>query len=466
LTNEVAKTSAAYDAMAEGWELPRALMGGTRGMRAADKKYLPQEPGESSAAYENRLNRSTLFNAFRRTVNGIVGKVFSKPITLQDDVPSDVASWCEDVDLAGRRLDVFASDVFGDGVQTGISHILVTMPADEPPSTLAEERQRGRRPYFVHIRAEDMIGWRSETIGGKETLTQIRFRECVTEPAGEYGEKVLDRIRVLWRDRFELWQKDDKGDWQLIGSGPVTLGEIPLATFYAARTGFMTAEPPLEDLAHLNVAHWQSSSDQRHILHFARVPLLFGTALDTEEGKSIEIGPNRLIKAQDPNGKLMFVEHSGASIGAGRQDLVDIEERMRVLGLELMVNMPGNQTATGKSIDTAQQNSAVKRMALSLQDALEQALVFMARWKELGDNGGSLQVNTDFGLTLQGSAEVQELLNARMAGEISRETFWAEMKRRGLLMDDFDPEAEQLRLDEEGSVEDNSEVDPELARAA
>ena len=56
----------------------------------------------------------------------------------------------------------------------------------------------------------------------------------------------------------------------------------------------MRARPPLLDLAWLNLAHWQSSSDQRHILHIARVPILFARGMDTAESQ-IDIGPNRII---------------------------------------------------------------------------------------------------------------------------------------------------------------------------
>ncbi len=129
MANEVAKTCAAYDGMHPGWKLPRTLMAGTRGMRSAGRMYLPQEPAESDKAYVNRLSRSTLFNAYKRTVGGITGKVFSKDIVLGDDVPEEMADWSEDVDLMGRNLANFSRDVFKDGLQTGLSYILVDMPS-------------------------------------------------------------------------------------------------------------------------------------------------------------------------------------------------------------------------------------------------------------------------------------------------------------------------------------------------
>lgn len=451
MTDEVAKTSAAYDRMATRWHLPRTLMGGTRAMRAAGETYLPKEPKESKDAYGNRLARSTLFNAFKRTVKGIVGKVFARDPVLSEGTPESIKDWSEDIDMMGRNLATFASDVFENGVEVGLSHILVDMPSGDPGKTVAEEKARNRRPYFVHIKAEDLISWKTATINGKEVLTQIRFRENVTVDDGEYGEKAEERVRVLWRDRYEIWKKvENKSSkdtsWELLENGTVSLGEIPLATFYAARTGFMLAEPPLEDLAFLNVAHWQSASDQRHILHVARVPLLFGRALTLvdENGEKLEIGPNRMITSEDPQGDLKYVEHGGAAISAGRQDLLDIEDRMRVMGLEIF--LPKQQTAAEKKIDSDDANSQAKAMALALQDALELAFSFMAKWVNKTESG-SVVVNTDFlAMFGQNAQEVGTLLNARMAGEISRETFWAEMKRRGFLMDDFDAVAEEERL--------------------
>lgn len=453
----VERTNASYDKMAETWELPNTLMGGTRAMRKAGKKYLPKEPAESTEAYNDRLDRSTLFNAFKRTVAGVIGKVFSKPITHEDDVPDELEPFFDNIDLAGRSLNDFARDVMQDGTVAGLTHILVEMPAGDAPETVAEERAQGRRPYFVQIKAKDLIAWQSEMRNGKEVLTQIRFKEREEVPDGEYNTKIEERIRVLWEDRFEVWVKNpnptnDDNKYLLQSSGEVSLGKIPLVTFYTNRLNFMIATPPLEDLAFLNAAHWQSSSDQRHILHVARVPILFWAGAPGKNAKPVEIGPNRMIKSEDPQSKLTYVEHNGKGIEAGRNDLLDMEDRMRVMGLELFMPKTGTQTATGKAIDSAEMNSIVQAIAMSLEQALEQALSFAAEWvginkQEDGSySGGTLGVNRDFGVSMQGAQELKILLDARMSGEISRETFWSELKRRGLLFDGFDADAEIERL--------------------
>jgi hypothetical protein len=431
-------------------QLPRALMGGTRMMRAKGELYLPREEAESVESYKRRLGRSKLFNGFRKTVRDMTGKVFSKPITYGDDMPEVVQGWCENIDLAGRNLQVFARDVFADGLVAGVSYIHVDMPPAIPNATLADERRMGMRPYFVHVPAEHLLGWKSETIGGVETLTQARIMECVSEPDGEWHEKDVHQVRVLLPGAWQIWrQMGEKNEWMLYAEGTTSLNAIPLVPFYACRTGFMTGEPPLEDLAFVNEQHWQSESDQRNILHVARVPILFGKGFP-DDGPALSIGAGVMTRSTGETSDLKWVEHSGRSIEAGRQDLKDLEFQMSQLGMELILPTPGTQTATGKAIDSAAMHAPLAAMALNLQDALEQAFAYAGEYAGLGDDGaGSLTVNTDFGASMRDAADLTVLVQMRNTGDITHERLLMEMKRRGVLADDLDIEAELDELENE-----------------
>lgn len=437
-----------YDRLMKLWHLPRVLMRGTRGMREAGLKYLPKEPAESGAAYDSRLNRSYLFNAFRKTVKDMTGKVFQREVTLEEDVPKQIKDWSENIDLAGRHLNVFARDVFFDGMQTGINYILVEMPPALPVgSTLADEQAAGNRPYLVHIKAEDLIGFKSETIAGVVTLSQVRIRETETIENGQFSETSIEQIRVLEPGTWQKWRrviKDGKptDEWAIFEEGTTSLDEIPLIPVYIHRTGFMKGEPPLEDLADLNVAHWQSQSDQRTILHVARVPILFFAGGGDDAVAAI--GPNSMFRSKNVAARLEYVEHSGAAITAGAEDIKTLEFQMQVQGLQLLVPNPG-QTATGEIRDDAKENSPLAMMAMALGDALESALGLMAEYVGL-DQGGSVDVNTDFGVGTGTGIDLANLTNGATAGGISWQTWREEMKRRDILADSFDEETEQERL--------------------
>lgn len=453
-----------YVRHAEMWKLPRTLMGGTKAMRAAGRIYLPQEAKESDEAYKARVARSTLFNGFRKTVKDMTGKVFTKNIVLKKDVPSQIVSYAENIDLAGRHLNVFARDVFFDTLQPGIGYILTEMPAPLAQGTgragevtMADEQAAGRRPYLIFIKAEDLIGWQSTIINGVVTLTQARIREVANVPDGSFATKCVPQVRVLTPGKWEIWREAtegaDKGKWVKVNGGETSLTVIPLAPVYINRTGFMTGEPPLEDLADLNVAHWQSQSDQRNILHVARVPILFMAGFGEDD--TIEIGASSAVRSSSPAAKMEYVEHSGNAIGSGDKDLANLEFQMQTQGLQLLVPQPGGKTATGEVHDDIKENSQLAMMAGALGDAIEQSFGFMALYMKLPEiKGGSVVVNTDFGIMAGAALDIPDIIAAKNAGLIDKQTAIEELKRRGLLSDDVDVDVVLDRLATEAPVLD------------
>lgn len=439
--------------------LPNTLMGGTAVMQAAGDKYLPREPAESQQAWRIRLQRTTLFNALKRTIEKLKGEVFSKDLALGDDVPAQIKDWCEDIDLQGKNESRLAQEIFKAALKDGVTHILVDYPQADGVTTLADEQAAVIRPYWVHIKAEQIIGWRFEVVNGKKELAQVRIRETQTVPDGDYGVKEVNRIRVLERDAFEIWEEQQtaigESQWVLVQVGTLTLGFIPLVTvIFGECLSDMTATPPLEDLAYLNLSHWQSSSDQRNILHFARVPLLFGKGLTDAQGKApgeedsnFEVGVNRLIHSTNPEADLKVVEHSGKCIEAGRQDLRDLEDQMALFGLTLMLPKGGQVTATQSSSDKSENDSALRGWAMILKDCLETALSYTAQWAKLGDKGGSVTVNTDF--RAFSGIDSTVLTQALNAGKIPMGLWLKEMQRRGVVSDEVDETEVMAMLENE-----------------
>lgn len=457
-----ASPSAEVTAMAEPWPMISALLGGTSAMRAAKEAYLPKHPTETTDAYEYRRKTSTLYNAFTRTVETMASKPFAEPLKPSEDMPPELAGvtdaetkkkvkpgWIDNIDLEGRDLQAFAHDGFRKAMAYGPAYILVEYPQVSGIRTLADQRSSGARPYFVLIEPLNVLGWRAERVDGVMTLTQFRFKECVRLPDGRFGEVEVEQVRVLEREIsparcwWETWRKDDRGDWFLHEGGPISIGEIPVAPIYTKRTGFMTAEPPLLDLAHLNVEHWQSSSHQTNILRVARVPILFGSGMGQDDMEVVGSSAGKGVTVESPDAKLAFIEPTGAGIQAGQESIEKLEERMAVMGMELLVSKPGSKTATEASIDTAENTSALSAMVQNLEDSLAQALQFAAKWASLA-TGGS--VNLEGSFAELDPLDIQSLVDARKEGIISAETFFNELLRLGMVDENLTWEVEKERL--------------------
>ncbi len=428
-------------------------MGGTAAMRAAGATYLPKFGAESQDSYDTRLSASWLFNAYRKTIRDMSGRVFSRPIELGKS-DTKLAEWCENADLAGRDLSTFARDVFEDGLDAGIAFIMVDAPKREGPVTKAQATQENLRPYMIHIPAENVLGWKSEAINNKQTLTQVRILEgvLVQDPDDEFKQSDVAQVRVI--DLIgsvvstRIYQKSDKDGWALVdGPYPSGLSEITVIPFYANRIGFYTGAPLLEDLADVNIAHWQSQSDQRNILRAARLPILFATGYPQDKGDLV-ISSTKAVITDNPDSTLQWVEHSGAAIGAGRQDLKDLEFQMQALGMQLLVAQ--SSSATGATLDAAKETSILSMTADQLQDALEQALIWMAQYGGLDGASIESKVNKDFGAGMMGAQELTLLLTAVNTGNLSRETFLHELARRGMVQSDLNIEDEAERIANEG----------------
>jgi len=459
-TSQVDSTSLAYEAMAAKWDMLDDLLGGTAAMREAATKWLPQEPAEEQLAYECRLARSVLYNAYSDTIEKLSAKPFTKPITITN-LP-DVLKYLEtDVDKTGRSLTQLGKDLLHDMVNYGKTHLFPDfsyIPQNETDNkaSIEDEKKVGARAILTHVSPENLISWQTTTdIFGNITLIQIVIREVRTEADGTYGDKTIEYYKVVHPGDWERWQKvvNDKGEVSFIsaGSGKLTLGYIPLITIYAQRTGYLTADPPLEDLAWLNITHWQSMSDQRNILRFARFGILFGKGFTKEEVKrGYAIGPSQAILSSDPNADLKYAEHNGAAIGAGEKDLESLENRMEILGLQPMAKNTAATTATGKNIDEARNNSSIQAWIRALETGLRDAIKIAAEWHRITlADMFALDIFSDFAATLYTIDDLTQLLAMRQAKQISQETYLKEIKRRGVLSEDVDIPEEIARTEQE-----------------
>ncbi|MDO8039497.1 DUF4055 domain-containing protein [Janthinobacterium sp. SUN137] len=451
MVNKVNDTSDAVAAMQSDWRKIDALVGGTAAMRKAREVYLPKFPRESDDSYDYRVKTSTLFNGLGRTLENMSAKPFAEAVT-HTGFDSDAETWLENIDLCGNNITVFAHNVLTAGLKYGLTHILIESPTTTDKDgkllypTRAAEAAAGVRPYLVHIEPAQVIGWRSaKGANGAEVAVMVRIMESVEEPAGDFGTRFIQQIRVLTPSAWETYRKNDKDEWLLHENGPMSLGSIPLVTFYTRRTGFMTAVPPLRDLADLNIKHWQSSSDQDSILHTARVPILALIGLD--EGGDVSIGAKSALRLPQ-GGDAKYVEHTGAAIEAGRQSLQDLEAQMRAMGAELLVETQVSTTATQNNIEDDEAKCQLSRMVEGLEDALDNAVGIMHAWVKR-EYVGDIDIFDDFssGAVLQAAGPfLLALANLVEAGMLSKEDAFGEMRRYGIINPDLAWEDVQARI--------------------
>lgn len=433
-----------HEWMEKRWALITALLGGTQAMQAARQRFLPQNDKESAKAYEARLKRSTLYNALKDTMRKTRSRPFSRlviPSVPDEKLPEKLQGIYGNTDGEGTDLTTLASELFWDGMHYGMFHVLVDYPVVGEGATLDDERAGKVRPLLLPVSPASLIGWREERdSNGQRRLTQIRILECVDVDDGEFGVRRQRRVRVITEDEWAVWaeDRDRKGEFHPTDEkGTHTFGGIPLVTGYFEKYDFMMATSPFEDMAWLNLAHWQSNSDYRNSLHFTATGLWFASGMDKKEADRVVIGSNQLAFSENESADLKVVEAGGSSLAGQQVHLQDLEERMQIMGLQPFVGAARAETATAKAIDEARNMSSCQAWVRVVERALVEAFMMAADWTETEIPADlAFSIFSDFSLGPMADADITALLEARKLGDISQLTLVKELRRRGVIGED------------------------------
>lgn len=468
---------AASVGMLDAIEYVRDVSEGTLHLRSLGIKYLPREEAETDRAYKIRLSRAVLVNFYARALHSLVGLVFRNEPKLCEDVPEimrgkeevaavpatattpavaaqpEVEGQLEDCDLAGTHFCVFAKELFVDAMRDGHAFLLTEMPPALPEgSTRADEKALNRRPYFVKYKADQALNWRLNEYG---QLEQITFEECSMEPDGEFGEKKVTRYRVLRPGSWQLFQKltvDGKDVILMESDGVTSLSEIPVSVAYGRRCHPLVSKPPLLDLAIVNIAHFNESSDVAIYRHLVGRPVWWAAGRDTSK-KAPVLSPYTIIDVKD-GGSVGVAESTGAALGDARTALKDMEEHMGLLGLQMLNQQTPQKTATEERGDQVRELSELATAAQSLHDCLEQGLKYWAQYLKL-PSGGSIELGVDADC-LMGDAAARVFLDS--AGTIfSRATVRKILAKayQYFIPDDYNDAVEDEQLaSEQGSLLD------------
>ncbi len=460
--------------MVDYWDKVETIIDGIDGFRAAGTKYLPRFIDEAGNEYNFRLKLTKVTNVFRDIVDSLSAKPFQEECTLVADentvIPPDLEEFIEDVDGASNNLTTFASNIFFNGIANAIHWIFVDFSqSDGTIRTKADEKAAGIRPYWSHVLARNVLDARVTIINGKETLTFIK----IYEPGDP------DHVRIFQRDgagnvTWSVYVKTDIKDpltqsqFVLESEGAVTIDVIPLVPFMTGRRDGRTFRlfPSLKDAADLQIDLYQNESALKFAKTLTGYPMLSASGVkpammaDGTTVKRVAIGPNRVLYAPPVNGgtgrpgRWEYIEPSAESLKFLAEDIKHTIEQLRELGKQPLTSQAG-LTVISTSVAAGKSNSAVKTWALGLKDALENAMVVTCLWLNITQDQfqPSVSVFTEFDDFTDGK-DVEALQGMRYPSngaqaDISQETYWEEMRRRGILSPEFDAETEEARLLEE-----------------
>ncbi|HIC7827709.1 TPA: DUF4055 domain-containing protein [Enterobacter hormaechei] len=172
-----------------------------------------------------------------------------------------------------------------------------------------------------------------------------------------------------------------------------------------------------------------------------KVPLL--TVFGLEEGQELVIGSSSATSFSDRQRQgLEYVEHTGSSIGAGKESLAELVEQMRQAGAKLL----RTENTSTKSVDQTseekmQEQSPLYTMATSLEDAIDNILQIMAEY--IGEaEGGNVDVRTELDVESKefNPPAAMAIQSLRQGGDLRRIDAIKALQKLNLIDADADPD--------------------------
>ena len=245
-------------------------------------------------------------------------------------------------------------------------------------------------------------------------MIQVRIAEKAVVPAGEFGEQVFEQVRVIEPGSYSVYRKKEpekdlhwqdnsyagnfdppegEKDYEIVESGEFSLGEIPLTTIYSGKTDTLTSKPPLLDIAHLNLSHFQRQADLIHSLHVASQPLLVMDGWD-DQTKDMSISVNYAMATQ-PGNKIYYVEPAASAFEAQAAEIEELQLQMATLGISTLSQQKFvAESADARRLDRVDTNSMLSMVSLELEQKIQKSFNLSAEY--VGLEPPEIKISRDF----------------------------------------------------------------------
>lgn len=439
------------------WEMIRDCIEGAFAVKNKGDKYLVRPNSkdlsdENVERYEARLARAVFYGVTSRTHRGLIGQVFAKDPSAE--VPPTLDPFLLDVDGSGVKLDQQAKRALGLVLAHGRAGLLVDYPTvtddkGQPRPTTRQELLDGNvRPTMVLYEPWNVVNWRVAVIGSKSVLSLVVLLESYLKGDDGFEPEFAPQYRVLRlvdsKYTVELFRKEE-GIWKSQGITEVQdskgqpMAEIPFTFIGSENNEPEPDEPPLLDMAVLNVAHYNNSADNEDSTYLTGQPTYVFAGLTEQWVSKVLKGSVRVGSAAGvllPTGASANILQADPNTMA-KDGMEHKEKQMKALGAKLVEDRSVQRTATEAGMEEASEMSTLKSSARNVSAAytfgLTKALLFIG---ETPPEDLKYELNTDLEISRMSAQDRAQLIAEWQGGGMSWKEYRWNMRRAGLVNED------------------------------
>lgn len=406
----VASANPEYINNVEVWEMIRDCVLGQHAVKCKSEKYLPNpdELTRDVKRYKKYIQRALFEGVTAKTLYGVVGNVFRKPI--YSELPPEIDYIVANADGKGNGVENLSRRVYKDVISIGRVGLLVDFPYSDGPLTVAQIKTQNYKAKILYYAAENIINWCTRVINSVEMLDLVVLKEC------EYvcDDDIFNRIkkivyRVLLLDdngiyRQQIWECGDDNDYSIrVDIIPVDVTGQPFNFIPFTFVGSYDNTPeinkaPMEDLASVDIALYRNSADFEEMLYISGQPTFVFSGLtqnwiDSVMQSTIQVGSRKPVYLpENSNASLLQIQPSNII----REAMQDKRKAMVALGARIILDKNQPEAAEAIRLKQTGEGSIMTTAVLNTENAISKCLewctLFMGGTPELI----KFDINKDF----------------------------------------------------------------------
>lgn len=405
------------------YNLLKDILEGEIAVKAAGTKYLPvpnDDVLETSSRYQSYILRAVLYNVTNRTCEGLVGQIFLRDPVIE--VPDILVHVVDDANAANMTLVQMAKMACKHVVPYGRGGLFTDYSAVNDNVMRQDLLDGTVRPTINFYKPWDIINWKRTKIESRNLLSLVVLRESrVVETDFTIEFKVQYRVLRLIRNeegelctRVEVWTEVDGKfvvveSYLLCDSNGRFLEEIPFDFTGSNDNDDTVDEPPLYDMASLNIAHFRNSADFEESCFMLGQPTPFFAGLTEHWVKEVlkgEITLGSRAAVPLPEKATAGLLQADPNTLAG-EAMEQKEKQMFALGAKLVQDRVIEATATEVEIQNASENSVLSTVAKNVSAAFLKALQRCAAYVGESADEIKFELNSNFDLTTMTADETR-----------------------------------------------------------
>lgn len=432
-----------YNKYANDWIKCRNAKEGQSAIHKAGELYLPKLSGQDPHEYKAYRDRALFFGATGRTIDGLSGMLFRKPLQIeQGGIEQNIL---DDIDLQDNDLQSFCESVADEVLTTGRAGLLVDFPLTQVEGlSIAEARRLNARPFIKLYEAETIFNYYKVRANNRKVLSHVFLHENVSEQSNEYEYESIPQIRLLMlRDGLYVqvvFRKNERKEWVIYDEiTPLMNGQplnyIPFIFVGAMGTQAEVSKPPLMDLVNVNLSHYKTTADLEHGAHFTGLPTAVITGFNNQEDNDFRIGSSSAWVFNNAETQAFYLEFEGKGLDTLKELLERKENMMAALGAQMLTpEARRNEAAETAALRHSGEHATLASISISISKAMNKALMILGEW--LNAEPATIKLNRDFMPVKIDPQMMQQLFLALQGGRISYETYFHNLKEGEIIQSD------------------------------